>query len=125
MMGLRKLGEIIGPHWHKVIAEEAFMLIAVALAQSLSPEHMRHMAENGMRFKDAMDDSGFGDPDLDKSEDPRVKYLVSCTDEHLLKLLDDAVPEQAEVIRQYPDFAAQMLADIRNAVGGSRAIDTS
>lgn len=125
MMGLRKLGGLIAPHWNKVIAEEAFMLAALSLAQALTPEHMRYMAENGMRLSDAMDEYGFGDPDLDKSEDPRVQYLVSCSDEHLLELLDEVVPEQSAVIREYPEFASQMLADIRSAVGGRRAIDSA
>lgn len=119
MMGIRKVASIIAPHWHKVIAEEGFQLIVVALTQSLTPEHLQYMADNGLSLAEVLQSMGESRGGLDSGDDPRAQYLQSCTDDHLIALIADVAPAHAAVIRTNPEFAARMLADIRSAVGGN------
>lgn len=121
MMGFKKVFAVIAPHYYQVMAEDAWCDAARSLAAYLTPEHIRYMAENGMGFGEALREFGVVDDDMDNSDDPGVKYLSTLPDDYLLDLLDQAVPEQAVVIRRYPEFAKQMLADLRAVIGGINA----
>ncbi len=121
MMGLKSMMQKAAPHLNKVIAEEAFKLGAVALTSELDPGDLRHMAENDMSFSDLLESLGYEVPTVDTNGAPRVAYIQSCSDEHLLGLLDEVIPELVAVLKEYPAYAASMCADLRKLIGGSNA----
>lgn len=118
MMGLSRVSALIRPNWHKVKAQEAFQMAAVAIAESLTEDHLHYMGQNDVRLSAFLNDLGMDSDALAGGDDPAIKHLLACTDDFLLALLDEVLPEKTAVIRQYPVFAHHMMVDLRGAIGG-------
>lgn len=119
MMGFKKLAEKISPYYYQIVAEEAFQTAAVTLAGSLTPAHLAYMAEHGVSLGEAMKQMGFDTDDLSAVPPKTAEYLLGCSDEYLLELLQKYIPEHVTVIKKYPGFAESIINDLRTIIGGS------
>lgn len=103
--------------YRQVKAEEMFQTAAIVLAEQLTVDRLRGMAQAGVGLLDLLEE----DPELDEldlEDSGELEYLAGLSDERVLELLDEAVPEHAAVLRERPEYARKVIADLRKLVGG-------
>ena len=107
--------------YRQVKAEEMFQVVAVVLAEHLTVDRLKGMAQAGVGLLDLLKSFPGEGPELaglDLEDRPELEYLASLRDERVLELLDEAVPEHAAVLREKPEYARKVIADLRKLVGG-------
>ena len=118
---MNKVVSFMANTYRQVKAEETFQVAAVVLAEQLTVDRLRGMAAAGVGLLDLLESfpgEGAELDELDMEDSPELEYLAGLSDERVLELLDEAVPEHAAVLRENPEYARKVIADLRKLVGG-------
>lgn len=114
---MNKVVSFFADTYRQVKAEEIFQVAAIVLAERLTVDRVRGMAQAGVGPLALLQE----DPDLeglDLEDRAELECLAGLPDERLMELLDEAVPEHAAVLRENPEYARKVIADLRKLVGG-------
>lgn|GEM_PF-3688047 len=114
---MNKVVSFFADTYRQVKAEEMFQVAAIVLAEHLTVDRVRGMAQAGVGLLDLLEET----PELEGLEledSPELEYLASLPDERMMELLEDAVPEHAAVLRENPKFGKKIIAELRKLVGG-------
>ncbi len=114
---MNKVVSFFADTYRQVKAEEIFQVAAIVLAERLTVDRVRGMAQAGVGPLALLEE----DPDLeglDLEDRAELECLAGLPDERLMELLDEAVPEHAAVLRENPEYARKVIADLRKLVGG-------
>ncbi len=114
---MNKAMSIFADTYRMVKVEETLQVAATVLAEYLTVDRLRGMARAGIGLLDLLGEA----PELgefDPEDHPELGHLVGLSDERVLELLDEAVPEHAAVLRENPEYAKKVIADLRKMVGG-------
>ena len=103
--------------YQQVKAEEIFQAGATVLAEYLTIDRFKEMARAGVSLLDLLEGASVIEG-LDPEDNPGLEHLASLPDETMMELLDEAVPEHAAVLRENPEYAKKVIADLRKLVGG-------
>lgn len=103
--------------YRMVKVEETLQVAATVLAEYLTVDRLRGMARAGIGLLDLLGETSELDG-FDMENHSGLAYLAGLSDERVLELLDEAVPEHAAVLRENPEYARRVIADLRKMVGG-------
>lgn len=114
---MNKVVSFFANTYREVKAEEVFQALATVLAEYLTVDRFKGMARAGVGLLELLEEVPVIEG-LDAEDSPELEYLASLPDESMMELLDEAVPEHAAVLRENPDYAKKVIADLRKLVGG-------
>lgn len=114
---MNKVFSFFASTYQQVKAEEIFQAGATVLAEYLTIDRFKGMARAGVGLLDLLEEAPVIEG-LDPEDSPELEYLASLPDETMMELLDEAVPEHAAVLRENPEYARKVIADLRKLVGG-------
>ncbi len=117
---MNKVVSFMADTYRMVKAEETFQLAAVVLGEHLTVDRLKGMAQHGVGLLDLLDEAAELE-ELGLEDSPEVEDLARLSDERVLELLEEAVPEHAAVLRENPEYARKVIADLRKLVGGQEA----
>lgn len=114
---MNKVVSFFANTYREVKAEEVFQALATVLAEYLTIDRFKGMARAGVGLLDLLEEVPVLDG-LDPDDSSELEYLRNLPDERMMDLLDEAVPEHAAVLRENPEYAKKVIADLRKLVGG-------
>jgi len=100
--------------WDRLVqlrTERKFQTVCQQLGEGLTPEILRQMAEADASLIELMRLTGKTIPT--HQDNPGVRYLQSCSDEFLFGLMEQAVPQHAQVIARYPSFQQRVIRELK------------
>ena len=97
----------------KIRAERKFQEVAVAICEGLTPQHMEDMAQHKLSLAQLLQQTGYKIPKVSVFARPGVDHLARLSDEDILVLLEQVVPENVAVLRRHPDFCRGVIRDLK------------
>ncbi len=118
MNGLRQIFSKVAGAYVEIAAEQAFQAAAVGICESVKPWHLQQLVDQGKTLGDVLESLGYDRDELAIPPGPGVEYLMECSDEVLMELLDQVLPDHVKVIRGSPGFSSSVIGDLRSLIGG-------
>ena len=97
----------------QIRAERKLQEVAVAICDGLTPEVMEEMAQKRLTLVQLLQQTGHTIPKVSALARPGVKHLAQLSDEEILRLLEEVVPENVAVLRRHPDFCRSIIRDLK------------
>jgi hypothetical protein len=94
-------------------AERQLKKVAIAICDGLTPEHMETMAQKNLTLAQLLRETGHTIPKVTVLTRPGVNHLVRMSDNEILKLLEEVVPDNVAVLRRHPTLCASVISDLK------------
>lgn len=97
-------------------AERKLQEVAIALCASpegLTPQVMEMMVQKKLTLGQLLAQTGYTIPKVSTIARPGVKYLAGLSEEKILALLEEVVPDNVAVLRSYPSFCRGIIHDLK------------
>ena len=107
------IGELIG-----VIAERKLKEVAVDICDGLTPAHMETMAQKNLTLAQLLRETGHTIPKVSPLVRPGVDHLTRLSDEEMLRILEEVVPNNVAVLRRHPSFCHGVIRDLKAFAAG-------
>jgi hypothetical protein len=100
-----------------VTAEREFKKYAAELCTEISPSVFEQMAQANVSVIALAQEMGQKFPAYEPN--PWTSYLFGLSEQHLLALLAEPLPNHVAVLQRHPQFRAQFIRDLRNLAGAA------
>lgn len=114
ILDTKVMGKII-----EIQARRAFKTIVLEISKSVTPSHLEYLAINEIPFSDIMTKVGKNiqiKPTPLENLNPGIKYILTLTDQEVINLLLEVIPEHVVVLRKYPIFTQSVIKELRGLV---------
>jgi len=96
-----------------VQAERKLKEVAQALCLELKPQDMEDMARKNLTLEQLLHQTGHKIPKVSLLNKPGVDHLAHLSDEKILALLEQVVPDHVAVLRRHPVFSRSVTRDLK------------
>lgn len=103
---------VIG-EWIHLQAERKLKDVAIAICDGLTPEDMEIMAQKQLTLAQLLKETGHTIPKVSILARPGVDHLARLSDEEILALLEEVVPDNVAVLRRHPGFCRSVIRDLK------------
>ena len=96
----------------RIKAERAFQSICQELFERVPAEDLENLAVRNTNVKHMLTEYAIEVPT--HANNPGVTYLLKCSDDHLLALMEEVAPKHVKVLRAHHDYALQMVGQLKS-----------
>jgi hypothetical protein len=104
--------------WIGLQAERKLQEVAIAICEGLTPAHMETMAKKDLTLAQLLRQTGHTIPKVSVLARPGVDHLARMSDEEILKVLEEVVPDNVMVLRRHPNFCRGVIRDLKTFATG-------
>ena len=108
---------VIG-EWFAIQGERKLKEVAIAICDNLTPEDMETMVKKNLTLAHLLKETGYTIPKVSVLARPAVDHLARLSDEKILQLLEEVVPDNVAVLRHHPIFCRSIIRDLKAFAAG-------
>mgnify|MGYP001594526659 CR=1 FL=1 len=94
-------------------AERRLKEVAMAICDGWTAEGMEEAAQKNLTLAELVRQTGYTIPKVSMLARPGVNHLARLSDEEILHLLEEVVPENVAVLRRHPNFCHSVIRDLK------------
>ena len=104
--------------WIGLEAERRLKEVAIAICDGWTVEGMEEAAQKNLTMAELVRQTGYTIPKVSILARPGVNHLARLSDEEILRLLEEVVPDNVAVLRRYPTFCRSVIRDLKAFASG-------
>lgn len=101
----------------EVQAERKLQEIAINICDGWTAQGMEEAAQKNLTLAELLRDTGYTIPKVTMWTRPGVNHLAKMSDEEILRLLEEVVPDNVAVLRRHPSFCRTVIHDLKAIAG--------
>lgn len=97
----------------EVRAERKLQEVAINICDGWTAQGMEEAAQKNLTLAELLRQTGYRVPKVSVFARPGVNHLARMSDEEILGLLEEVVPDNVAVLRRYPSFCHSVIRDLK------------
>ena len=102
----------------EVQAERKLQEVAINICDGWTTQGMEEAAQKNLTLRELLRETGYRIPKVAWYARPGVNHLAKMSDEEILRLLEEVVPDNVAVLRRYPSFCRSVIRDLKGLATG-------
>lgn len=101
----------------EVTAERKLQEVAMDICDGWTAQGMEEAAQKNLTLAELLRETGYVIPKVSMFARPGVNHLAKMSDEEILVLLQEVVPDNVAVLRRHPAFCRSVIRDLKAFAG--------